>query len=127
MKLKFHKKTDVSKWAILESDIAGPQWKVIDCFDTMCIGYIYKDMNEFMKIHLDFIEDSSYRQLNLIPLTANVIPQSWIDSVTNAANLWRESLRTKEEVKCDCGASKTSNTNCHSNWCSMSQGKEASK
>lgn len=28
-------------------------------------------------------------------------------------------IKDLDNKKCDCGASKTSNTNCHANWCSI--------
>jgi len=60
MKVRYYKDTDPSVWAILESDIMTPKWTVIDCYNKGYIGFEYKDMNEFIIIHQNFIQDLTW-------------------------------------------------------------------
>lgn len=61
MKLRFYKKSIPSMWAVIESHPTGPKWRVVECYNPMYVGWEYDDMNEFIKIHVDFVEDTSYR------------------------------------------------------------------
>ena len=70
MKLKYYQQTNHHIWCILESELIGPKWSIIDCYDKAYIGMEYKDLNEFLQIHLGFIEDQSYR-LNVSKDTSN--------------------------------------------------------
>jgi hypothetical protein len=60
MKLRYYQQKNPAIWVVLESDPITPEWKVIDCYALMFMGDKFADLNEFMKIHLDFIQDKNY-------------------------------------------------------------------
>ena len=78
MKVRYYNPNQTTIWCILESDIATPNWTIIDCWNKACIGMRYKDMNEFKQIHLSFVEDLLY--YNPLPVPpSNAIQKAYWD------------------------------------------------